>query len=223
MKNTEPKVYLISGLGLNERVFARLSLNGLNVVHLPWIEPRKGEALSTYAQRMLAPYISSGDPAPVIVGLSFGGIIAVEIAKLIPVKKVIIISSIKHHRERPFYMSLLRWIPVYFLFSYEFYQQTIGIWGRIFGIHSKAEEKIFLQMFARMSNYYVAWATNRVLTWKNTDIPPQILHIHGKKDKVFPALFIRDAEWIESGDHGMIVHKPRKLSQIIKDAVKSLE
>jgi len=222
MRSTESTIYLISGLGLNERVFSRLSLEELKVVDLPWIEPHKGETLSSYAQRMLDPYISPGDPAPVIVGLSFGGIIAVEIAKLIPVKKVIIISSIKHYRERPFYMNLLRWIPVYFLFSYEFYQRTIGIWGRIFGIHSKAEAKIFLQMFARMSNYYVAWATNQVLTWKNTDIPPHILHIHGKKDKVFPALFIQDAEWIESGDHGMIVHKPRELSRIIQDAVKSL-
>jgi len=46
------------------------------------------------------------EPDPVLIGLSFGGIMCTEIAKQIPVEKIIIISSIKHSGELPFWMKV---------------------------------------------------------------------------------------------------------------------
>jgi hypothetical protein len=39
------KVYFISGLGADERVFQRLELPGIEQVHLGWISPTKKKSL----------------------------------------------------------------------------------------------------------------------------------------------------------------------------------
>lgn len=92
------KYYVFSGLGADERVFKNLSFGEAEVEHIHWIPPLTTETLAQYAQR-IAQRITT--PHPVLVGLSFGGMVAVEIAKILPVEKVILISSAKTRDELP--------------------------------------------------------------------------------------------------------------------------
>ncbi len=107
------KVYFISGLGADDRVFRQLNLPGIEPVYLNWITPIKNESIESYAGRMAEKITESN---PVIVGLSFGGMIGMEIAKLIPVKKLILISSAKGEKELPPYFLMGRSVPLYKLF-----------------------------------------------------------------------------------------------------------
>ncbi len=59
---------------------------------MDWIEPLKNESLKNYAQR-ISNKITSDNPT--LIGLSFGGILAVEISKILKLQKVILISSAK--------------------------------------------------------------------------------------------------------------------------------
>jgi pimeloyl-ACP methyl ester carboxylesterase len=93
-------IYFVSGLGADERVFRLLKFEGYQPVHLHWVAPQAGESIADYAQR-LSTQIKSD--CPIIIGLSFGGMIAVEIGKHISVEKVILISSVKTTSEIPFY------------------------------------------------------------------------------------------------------------------------
>ncbi len=216
------KVYFLSGLGLNERIFKRISIKNVEVIHIPWLEPLKNEAIESYANRMIQSCSIPQHYSPIFIGLSFGGLVAIEIAKLMPQARIIIISSIKHRKERPFYFSWMRWIPLYYAFSLTFYERTLPLWGWIFGIRGKASQKIFMQMFARMSRHYLSWAIHQVLTWNNEEIPQHIVHIHGRKDKVFPPAFIEDAQWIEKGDHGMIVQQAREISLKLDKVIQNM-
>src|SRR5690606_16426633 len=95
-------LYLISGMGADERIFRHLRFPEEYEVHdLPWLPPRPDEPFTDYAARMAAGITANGPVT--LLGLSFGGMISLEIARQRPIAKNIIISSIKHTRERPPY------------------------------------------------------------------------------------------------------------------------
>ena len=100
----ERRLYLIPGVATDRRIFAALTLPGYTLVYLDWIQPTENETIQSYAQRMVA--CLEGDEAPILIGYSFGGIVAQEMAKLVTDATVILISSIKSYKERTFGMML---------------------------------------------------------------------------------------------------------------------
>ena len=86
------KVYFISGLGADKRAFSFLDLSFCEPVFIEWIKPLHKESLQQYALRLKE---QIKEASPTIVGMSFGGMLATEIAKLDATAKIIIISSNK--------------------------------------------------------------------------------------------------------------------------------
>src|ERR1017187_9090304 len=111
-------IYLIPGVGANDKIFQNLELPGYEVVHLQWPKHKKNESIQSYVKR-LVPQIRK-DTQPVLVGLSFGGIVAIELAKLVNPYRTIIISSIKTYHERP--------LKLMFLNSLKFHRLLPGKW-----------------------------------------------------------------------------------------------
>jgi pimeloyl-ACP methyl ester carboxylesterase len=88
------KIYLIASLGADTRVYNNIDLRDYEVIPVDWIEPDEKDTLASYAKRLVYQYNIAAHS--VLIGNSMGGgMIAIEIAKLIPIKKVILISSIK--------------------------------------------------------------------------------------------------------------------------------
>ena len=81
------KIYCISGLGADERAFSKLNIKGFELKVIRWLMPIKDETLPEYASRMRQ---DIDDDNPILMGLSFGGMLCTEIAKQVPVKKIII-------------------------------------------------------------------------------------------------------------------------------------
>lgn len=94
------EVYLIPGLGADQRVFDFLDLSSFSCHYLSWIEPFKDETIESYAGR-LSTQIKSAQP--IIVGVSFGGIMAIEIGKQLKADKIIVISSARTKHELPWF------------------------------------------------------------------------------------------------------------------------
>ena len=91
-------VYLLPGLANDHTVFSQLELQNVNSIHIPWVEPLKKESIEAYALRLCA-YITT--PNPILIGLSFGGMVAIEIAKHIPTQKIILIHQQKANKKFP--------------------------------------------------------------------------------------------------------------------------
>ena len=83
-------LYLLSGLGADKRVFHFLNLGENHIHHIHWICPLKNESLTEYAGR-LCQHIKSA--TPILTGVFFGGMVAIEIGKIIKAEKIILISS----------------------------------------------------------------------------------------------------------------------------------
>ena len=62
---------------------------------LEWLIPKKGISLSDYAKLMCA---KVKEKNPVLIGVSFGGMLVQEMANHIKTRQVIIISSVKYKR-----------------------------------------------------------------------------------------------------------------------------
>ena len=107
-------LYFVPGLGADERLFSKLKLDGFEKRCIKWIPPLKNESLPGYAERLSA-QINAGESFS-LIGVSFGGMIAVEMSQFLNPKHLILISSAKTCYEIPGSMKLFRYLPVIIFF-----------------------------------------------------------------------------------------------------------
>lgn len=217
LENSLQDIYCVSGLGADERVFQKLKLEGYQPVHIRWVEPEMQESITDYAQRLTEQIKSD---CPILVGLSFGGIIAVEIAKQINTKKVILISSTKNQQEVPFYFQIFRWLPIYRLLPAKimlWFGQLLASW--FFSLETLAERKLFRAILLDTNAKFMKWAIHQVVIWRNELIPSNIYHIHGRSDRIFPYKFVREDFSVEKGGHFMIMNQAEYISKLIQKIV----
>lgn len=210
------KVYFISGLGADKRAFSFLDLSFCVPVFIEWINPLKNESLQGYALRLKEQITG---PEPIVVGVSFGGMLATEIAKTDPAIKAIIISSNKVSKEFPKiyltgkYLPLYKWIPSGFL------KKATIIRSMFFSPIGKNQKKIFQQILNDTDTKFTKWAIFSILNWKNEIIPGNIIHIHGTSDKLLPYRLVKADYTIQKGSHLMIMNHHKEISELLKKLI----
>lgn len=213
------KVYFISGLGADRRAFSLLDLSFCEPVFVDWISPEPHESLRHYALRLRS---GIPDPAPVIVGLSFGGMLATEIALAEPGARVIIISSNKVKSEFPRglligkYLPLYKWVPAPLLKKRPFL-------SRLFlSPKGKTQQELFIAI-AKDSDYsFTKWAIEAILHWDNRRVPLNLHHIHGTADRLLPYRRVKADYAIKGGTHLMIMNNPAEVSALLKQIIAAL-
>ncbi len=207
------KVYFISGLGASDAAFANLRLPGIEPVHLNWMAPDKKESIEHYAQRM-----SDRIPAneePLIVALSFGGMISAEIAKLRPIKKLILISSAKTCDELPPYFRIGRSIPIHKIFPLKKLGSNELVMKHVFGAKTERQKRALRAIIETSMSGFNEWAVNAVVHWCNKTMPVNVVHIHGTKDILLPFKFVKADYAIKGGTHLMVLTRAQEVSDII--------
>jgi pimeloyl-ACP methyl ester carboxylesterase len=210
------RVYFISGLGADERAFQFLDLSFCNPVFVKWIAPLPGERISSYATRLREQIT---DPLPVIVGLSFGGMIGVEIAKQVPVKQLILLSSAKGSREIPYYLRLMRYLPLHKLVTASFLRSANQFAYRLMNITDRKDKVIFRKMMAEADDRFILWAIHEIIHWRNREAIPGILHIHGTADILLPYKYVRADHTIAGGEHLMLMMNPAEVSALLRQII----
>ncbi len=213
MSRSAKNIYCISGLGADERAFERLSISGCSLQCLKWIAPLHNENLSSYAKRMSGQI--EGD-SPIIIGLSFGGMIAIEMAKQISIDKLILISTVKTYKEIPKWMRISGALNLHKLIPIRSNRLTERADDRRMGIETP-EEKLFVEHYRKKANQkYVNWAVDQILNWKNNWMPANSFHIHGDKDRMFPLKNIRATHVIRDGTHIMVLNRAAEINNCIE-------
>ena len=205
-------IYCISGLGADEKAFSRLSIEGYQLQIINWLKPLSNETLQQYATRMREP-IKENDP--ILIGLSFGGIMCTEIAKQIPVQKIIIISSIKSSNEMPLWLKAIGKLSLHKIFSLRSNKLTEPFQNRRLGVHTPEDKKIAAYYRKNADLHYTRWAVDKVVNWKNDWQHPHLFHIHGDNDKMFPQKYIKPTYTIKGGGHFMIMNMAEEVSRCI--------
>ena len=207
-------IYIISGLGADKRMFQNYSFESFNVIHVDWISPLEKETLQNYALRISE---SLTDENAILIGLSFGGILSIEISKIRKFKKIFLLSSAKTKSEIPFYykvlgkLNLLEIIPVSFLKSVNFLTHFV------FGAKTNSEKNLLKDIVKNTDKNFMKWALHQIINWKNKDFDANIVHIQGNRDLILPHYFVKFDYLIDGGTHFMTLNQSKKIEQIILD------
>ncbi|MBE9111351.1 alpha/beta hydrolase [Nodosilinea sp. LEGE 07298] len=207
------EIYFISGLGADWRVFHRLQLKGYRPVHICWERPYRGESIEHYAQRLLGQVTT---PHPILVGLSFGGLMAVEMAKLCDPAQVIVISSAVSGAQVPNYYKLFRWLPLQLIVPFkQLLWAVYGVISWLFGLEDPEDRSLFKQVLIDTDPFFLRWAMNRVVGWRNQVVPKNVVQIHGGRDRVFPFGHHSADIVVPDGGHLMVLNRAEQLSRLL--------
>ena len=212
------KIYAIGGLGADERVFSYLKLN-FELEVLQWIPPLKKEALADYAKRMLDQI--DKEEEFILLGVSFGGMLAVEMAKLRKPIKLILISSAVSIKDIPFLFRvfgkthLIKLLPATFLKAPDF------INNYFFSVKREEDKQLLKQIIHDTDPDFLKWAIGQILSWKGQAPAAQLIRIHGTADRLLNCSSGKDkVEWIEGGGHFMVVDRADEISQLLNSKVE---
>lgn len=208
------EVYILSGLGADKRVFKNINLTGYNVTHLEWIQPMHDEPVEAYATRIRAGIHA---PLPVLIGLSFGGIMAIEIAKQMPVEKVIIISSVKNKNEIPWYMRWAGTLRLHKIIPASMLKKPRPLLYWLFGTYTQSDQAQLQQILHDTDNSFLRWAMDVIVHWKQRNTLPGICHIHGTHDRIFPYRYMHCHHTIKGGGHFMVLDKAVEVTRILQE------
>ncbi|MET3877292.1 hypothetical protein ABIE50_002704 [Chitinophaga sp. OAE865] len=212
VKKDQKVVYLFSGIGADSTIFMNLKLPGYHKVYINWIPALPDESLTAYAGRIKS-QITVEDPY--LIGLSFGGIMAVEVSKMIRFKKMVLISSVRTRDElnkRQFFfmkLGLYRIIPRALINRANFLTYSY------FGAHSLNDKKALRKLLKDTDVSFFRWALKSICYWKNKEIPKRTIQIHGTADKVITSRLVHPDYRIKGGGHLMVFNKADTISKII--------
>ena len=203
------KIYAIPGLGADKRVFEYLSID-YQLVALEWIAPLKNESLKEYALR-LAQAIDTSVPYG-ILGVSFGGMIAVEMSKVLKPELTILLSTAETHKELRWIYRVVGRTNLLYLMPKATFNISINFAWFLFGTNNPVLKAILDDT----DPAFAKWAAIAISKWKNHDVIDNSLRISGAKDKILPPKK-PNIKLIPDGQHFMIVDRCREISDLINE------
>ena len=209
----EHTVYLIPGLGVDGRLFQHIKLDRCRTIEITWEIPEKRATLQEYAA-CLAHQIDTTAMFS-IIGVSFGGMVAVELSKMLKPHRTIILSTAKSRSELPGRYRVLKLFPVHRWFPERMVLGTFTIKRRLLRWGPTKERKLILDMLNDTNPTYFKRALDCVIHWENQQWPPNIVHLQGDRDGVFPIRRIVDPVLVKGGNHAMVYNRGEEISRLL--------
>lgn len=199
-------VYLMPGMAASPLIFEniKLSESQFKIHYLEWFIPLKNESLSDYALRMTKKITHNN---PVLLGVSFGGIMVQEMRKHISVRKLIIVSSVKSKHELPLKMQLAKSTGAYKLVPTQLASKIEVFEKYAFGKTMVKRLELYKKYLSVNDTDYLSWSIKQVVCWEQEVYKDDIIHIHGDKDPVFPMKYIKNCITVKDGTHIAIINK----------------
>ena len=209
-------IYFLPCISGDSTIFKHIALcpELYELHYLSWKKPLAlEESISNYAMRMCEDIQHKN---PVLIGVSFGGVLAQEMSRFIDLKKVIIISSVKNTNELPSKFNMLEFKKVYKIIPGRFKDIEKYFLSKFIKKHTSTFKELgFINKYN-----YLKWYLQNFSNWKRTeDMNPALIHIHGTKDKIFPLKNISNCISIEDGTHLMIFKKAEIITRHIRESL----
>ncbi|MGI4887288.1 MAG: alpha/beta fold hydrolase [Janthinobacterium lividum] len=215
---TAPVFYLVPGLGANERVFQRWQLVG-EVHILSWLPPQSAtEPLAHYAARLAAAVPVA--QACWLVGVSFGGLLALEMAQLRPLAQTVLISSLAGPQELPLLLRVARVVGLDRLVPPALLQKLPWAAKWAFGVKTKSEYALLRQIIADTDPVFAQWAIGQLLRWRGVPGPGPTARLHGTQDRLLPPPASGIDCLVTGAGHFLVVSHAAQISQFLNQLVE---
>jgi pimeloyl-ACP methyl ester carboxylesterase len=213
LKNTKIPVYFLPGLAANPSIFKNIKLDpdAFETFYLEWMIPYDTESIVDYALRFCDKV--KHDNA-VLIGVSFGGIIAQEMSLVRQFKKIIIVSSVKTRDELPLHLQLAGKTKAYKLVPTSLFAQNIDLLSKFAFTKTIVKRLDLYKLYLSITDKrYLDWAIEQVVLWNQTTYNPNLIHLHGDLDTIFTIENIKDCIVVKGGTHVMIISKYKWLNE----------
>ena len=213
-------VYLMPGLAASTTIFERIVLpeDRFQIYMLEWEIPLDNESLTHYAERISKKITHKN---PVLVGVSFGGILVQEMARFIDCRKVIIISSVRSNLEFPLRLKIAKTTKAYKLIPMSLILNIENLAKFSFGEKVNQRLKLYKKFLSVRDIRYLNWAVEQVVLWDRTVVDEAVIHIHGDMDDVFPIKNIKNCIVVKGGTHIMVLNKYRWFNTNLSGIIES--
>lgn len=211
-------VYCMPGLAANPSIFEKIELpqDKFEVHWLDWLLPKPKESLQDYAQRMCDRIPHEN---PVLIGVSFGGVIVQEMAQLMDVYRVIIISSVKSEKELPRRMRFARWTGIFKILPTSLARHVDAFEKIAMGDFAQKRIQLYKKYLSITDTRYLDWAIEKMVCWDQPEPIPGVVHIHGDKDLILPYKYIRGCITVPGGTHIMIINRFRWFNENLPEII----
>lgn len=187
------------------RVFDRLAPLLPNCTVVDWIPPRAEDSVASYAQRLVAE-VALGDCF--LGGVSFGGIVALEVARLIHPKTCFLISSVRSPKHLPPWFRLPACLADTRVLA------AAGHFAASVPKRVRSGATVRMAKLAGDDGAWYRWAASAVLRWTpGHEPPPRVCHIHGAADRTFPIRYTSPDIVIPGGGHVLPATHPGDVAE----------
>lgn len=213
-------ILLFPGMGVDQRMYAELMTLVPGITVAPWNEPT-APSIPDYARTYL-PLVEKLRP-DVIGGASFGGMVALEIARVIKPKQVILIGGC---RNRKSVQGMLRFSARYARFIPRFLlRPRLGMYKALYWYYSvrdPAHRAAFTAMIRETSPSFLQWACEAVSRWDGVDrLDCPIAQIHGGIDHLMPAKYAQADEIVPEAGHMIAMTHPKAVADFMRRTLAS--
>jgi len=216
----KPIIYCIPGLGLDHRLFEKLSISGVELKYIDYIEPLSDEPIAGYAKRLSE---KIEDTTFSILGMSLGGILAVEISRIKKVESLFLISTVKNKSEVPNIFKYMDLLPTKNKIASKLAIDASVAFKPYYDKSDAAGNKLFDAMIRSASVELLAWGIQEIANWKfNEEINCPFYHVHGTADLIFPIKNIDKAETVKGATHYMLYNNADDISKRIEARIEIL-
>lgn len=219
MADTRPLI-LLPGLGADGRMFNSIRPGLPQLVTPAWIEPLRHESIADYAQRY-ARQIDPGRPC-YIGGASFGGVMAQEVAAILPnARACFVIGSLRFGSRKPWRIRALR--PITPLVG--ILPRVSPLLVRIFGSVIRPPTRGIMMQLSDADARFLRWGAQSILSWQPAaDVGRvRICQIHGERDRVFPIQMTEADLTVPGAGHLIVITHPQQVLQFIRSQIELIE
>jgi len=216
------KIYGISGLAADEKMFAKLSFHPPNeLAILPWEPSSRDQTLQEYASKFVK-RIDQSQPV-VLLGLSFGGMLISEICDRIPVTKAILISSAPSNQFIPKWLKIVpNFLITPGLLRTAYRLTPWFVFDYFFGSRNEEGKKLIRHYLKNMNFRNVSNHVRMISNWSRKETPSSVVRIHAMDDRLLSFEKSGTQYVLERGGHFAILSESERISEIINHELRQL-
>ena len=201
-------------------MYDRITLeDDVQVVKLEHMTVDSACSMTEYA-RILSTHIDTTEPF-VLIGLSLGGMIAVEMNNYIKPEGIILISSVCNASQLPGRYRIMRYLPFHKCIG----KNSMSLAAKLFPVLSELDSSgnvLYTNMIADHDPKTMRTHIGFIAHWKqDTNCSGKIYQIHGEKDPVLPMRKIEGVDHvIPGGKHKLLITHSEEISALLNMIIK---
>lgn len=223
------RIVLFPGLGADARMFnAQKAALGDDLECPDWLMPDEGESFDGYAERWAQALLPKpGDDRPLFLGgVSFGGVLAMQMARHLNPRAVILIGSCRSRHAKPTRWQVAKKISDLIpdaLFGRRMLASG-ALWVSLLDQLDAPHRSLLMTMAADSDLRRMRWSGKACAGWTfdPASVPglPPVHQIHGRHDAIIPHHEGDPDTVIPDGRHIINFSHPHTVNRYIMDVIK---